>query len=65
MSGKVVRPKLVHFGEVDDKKLKQIADILEIPEANRDGVLSGEIHIVPKKRKRGKGFKKGSGGRNR
>jgi hypothetical protein len=65
MSGKVVRPKLVHFGTVDDKKLKQIADILDIPEANRDEVLSGEIHIAPKKRKRVKGPKKGSGGRNR
>jgi hypothetical protein len=39
--------KIVRHVTVDDDTLKRIAELLGIPEAERDRIISGEIHIGP------------------
>jgi hypothetical protein len=47
--GDVIRKpfNIVRQVNVDDETLKRIAELLGIPEAERDRIISGEIHIAP------------------
>ena len=47
MSGFLTKTfKIVRHVGVSNKQLMQIAEILGIPESERSGVISGEVHIV-------------------